>query len=187
MIYDIGCDHGKLGRSFLDEPMVSSIHLVDPSIEVIKNLKDSYITEQDFKITIEHKSGQDLVLRPEKKLILIAGMGGKEIGSILTHLLPQLTVDDDVIISPHRDILPLRESLALSTFYLKDESVVLDEGRFYQVICLSLSGNVKVHSYGTKIWGGETGRGYREHQLLHFNAHKDTRSLAYVSFLKALT
>lgn len=187
VIYDIGCDHGKLGRSFRDEPWVTSIHLVDPSSDVIKNLLGSHIPEQDFKIQIEHKNGQDLVLRPGSKLILIAGMGGKEIGSILTHLLPQLSSSDDIVISPHRDLLQLRESLSLSPFYLKDESLVFDEGRYYQVISLNLEGTEKVHLYGNKLWEGEHGPGYREHQKLHFSAHQDTRSRAYVSFLRSLT
>ncbi len=187
MIYDIGCDHGKLGRSFHDEPLVTSIHLVDPSLPVINNLKDSYITVKDFKIEIEHRSGQNLILRPEKKLILIAGMGGKEIGSILTHLLPQLTSEDDVVISPHRDILQLRETLSETNFYLKNETVVFDEGRYYQVISLNLSGDEKIHPYGKYLWNSQSGEGYRQHQILHFHAHKDTQSRAYVSYLKSLT
>ncbi len=124
---------------------------------------------------------------PEKKLILIAGMGGKEIESISFHLLPFLSGDDDLVISPHRDILPVREKLHRSPFFLGDETLVFEEGRFYQILSLNLRGGSKVHPYGEKIFSGERGEEYRQHQLKTFTAHKDERSGAYVTYLNSLT
>lgn len=189
-VWDIGCDHGKLGLSFLKETEVKKIHLVDPSPHVIKTLKlfiDSYITKQSFKLEIHEKSGQEVMPGPEKKLILIAGMGGKEIESISLHLLNYLTPNDDLVISPHRDILQLREKLHSSPFSLEKETLVFDEGRFYQVISLKVKEGPKVHPYGEEIFRGEEGEKYRQHQIAAFTAHQDLRSRKYVQYLRGLT
>lgn len=189
-IWDIGCDHGKLGLSFLNEALVKNIHLVDPSPHVIKTLSnfiDSYITEQSFKIKIHMKNGQEIIPGTERKLVFIAGMGGKEIDSIVHHLYPYLTVQDDLVISPHRDILPLRQTLHDSEFSLGKESLVFDEGRFYQVISLKINGPKKVHPFGEEIFTGEEGEKYRLHQINTFSAHQDMRSQEYLEYLKGLT
>lgn len=189
-VWDIGCDHGKLGLSFLSEEKVKKIHLVDPSPHVINTLKhfiDSYITEASFKIEVHAKNGQEVIPGPERKLILIAGMGGKEIDSIITHLSKYLSPEDDLVISPHRDILPLRLKLSSSEFSLGKESLVFDEGRFYQVLHLKKTTGEKVHAYGNEIFSGEEGERYRLHQIATFSAHQDERSRAYVEYLKRLT
>ncbi len=190
IIWDIGCDHGKLGLAFLAERAVNTIHLVDPSEHVIRNLKnyiDSYITDPFKKIKIENKKGQEITLGPQKKLILIAGMGGKEINEILERLQTQLGEEDDVIISPHRDILLLRNKLHSSPFSLVKESLVFDENRFYQVLALSVRKGPKVHPYGDDVFQGDLGKSYLLHQKLAFSAHKDLQSRAYLQYLDELT
>ena len=57
------------------------------------------------------KKGQDVILGPNSKTVFIAGMGGKEIGEIIQNLIPQLTPADRLVISPHRNILELRQYL----------------------------------------------------------------------------
>lgn len=189
-VWDIGCDHGLLGLSFLGEPLIQKIHLVDPSTLVMKSLKhsiDSYITEERNFLELHEKRGQDVVPGPEKKLIFIAGMGGKEIELIFQHLLPYLNAHDDLVISPHRDILPVREKLSTSPFFLRDETIVFEDGRFYQILSLCLRPGEKVHPYGERIFHGVVGEEYRQHQLKTFSAHKDERSGVYVDYLNSLT
>lgn len=189
-IWDIGCDHGKLGLSFVEEKSVRSIHLVDPSLPVIQKLQhfiDAYITVGKFKVHPHFQKGQDVVLGPEKKLILIAGMGGKEILSIVSHLVGQMSELDDLVISPHRDLLQLREEFANSNLFLGSESLVFDEGRFYQVIRLTKRSGEKLHLFGKEIFNGPLGEKYREQQLSVFSAHQDVRSRNYVTYLRQLT
>ncbi len=189
-IWDIGCDHGLLGLSFLDLPEIQKIHLVDPSSLVIRTLKhfiDAYITERKDFIEIHEKKGQDVVLGPERKLIFIAGMGGKEIDSISENILPYLTREDDLVISPHRDILSLRRKLHQSMFRLDRETLVFEDGQYYQILSLNLRSTRKVHPFGEEIFQNEVGESYREHQLKTFTAHQDERSGAYVEYLKSLT
>ena len=168
-----------------------SIHLVDPSLEVIKSLNikliDSYITKKDF-IKVHHKKGQDVILEIEKKIVFIAGMGGKEIQEIMKCLLPQLTPADRVVISPHRNILELRKYLNSSEFKLIDEVTIFEDGQYYQVLCLETSlGLPQVSLYGDKVWQGLVGEEYRKHQIRAFSLHQDDASIAFVAHLGQLS
>ena len=189
-IWDIGCDHGLLGLSFLDLPIPPQIHLVDPSAKVIDTLTshiNSYITKNKDFLSIHRTRGQDIQLNPVKKLIFIAGMGGKEILDIYQHLLPSLSSIDDLVVSPHRDILSLRLKLHHSSFFLDRETLVFEDGQYYQILSLSLRDGFKVHPFGEEIFHGRTGEEYRQHQLRTFTAHKNDRSQAYVQYLQILT
>jgi tRNA (adenine22-N1)-methyltransferase len=189
LIYDIGCDHGHLGLSFRETPGIEAIHLIDPSVGVIETLNnriDSYITKSSF-IKVLLQRGQDVVLDPCSKTIFIAGMGGKEIQEILKNLIMQVSDDDRIVISPHRNILELREYLSESTFNLVEETCLFEDGQYYQVMCLSTSkGLGKVHPYGVGIWQGKVGSDYKTHQLDTFTVHQDPRAKAYVAYLRLL-
>ena len=185
-IWDIGCDHGLLGLSFEAEYLVESIQLVDPSLSVIDKLndklKDSYITKHVF---IHHKKGQDIELHLSSNCIFIAGMGGSEIGEILTNLLPQLDDSSEIIISPHRKILELRKALGNMPLSIKEEKVIFEDQQFYPVMVLVPGDRgEKVSLYGDALWDDETGEEYLDHQIRYFSHHRDEASLAYVAWLK---
>jgi tRNA A22 N-methylase len=184
-VWDIGCDHGLLGLSFVAYESVQKVHLVDPSGPVIENLKkkleDSYITKG--KILIIHSKGQELKIESLSNCIFIAGMGGKEIGEIVTKLLPQLDSSSRIVISPHRKILELRELLGQLPVSLISEEVIFENEQYYQILCLSPELGRKVPSFGEEMWESEVGRRYLEHQLKHFGPHTDEASKAYVNFL----
>jgi len=189
VVWDIGCDHGLLGLSFLTDPRVKNIHLVDPSLAVInklkQTLKDSYITNGN--VTIHHKQGQKVLYGTESKCVFIAGMGGKEIEEIFSHLVKFLTADDLVVVSPHRKVLELRQFLMYSDLGLVKEEVVLDHDQFYPIFCLSKNPRLKKSSaYGEEIWSTLEGTKYKDHQVKFFSCHKDEASQRYVEFLKRL-
>jgi tRNA (adenine22-N1)-methyltransferase len=187
-IWDIGCDHGLLGLSFSDIETVKQINLVDPSEPVIdvlkKKIKDSYISIT--KVFIHHKEGQKLIIESKSNCIFIAGMGGKEIGLILTHLIPQLDKTSRIIISPHRKILELRSLLHTMPVSLLSEEVIEDDGQFYQIMSLRPGPGIKVSLYGDKLWETVTGKKYLDHQIRHFEAHADPASRLYVTTLKGI-
>lgn len=188
-IWDIGCDHGLLGLSFLDDEKVKSVHLVDPSILVIETLqnklKDAYISKD--KLFVHHKRGQEIIPSSHPNAIFIAGMGGKEIGEIIQALLPYIDESSRIIISPHRKILELRSLLNSLPVRLLEEEVIEEDGQFYQILVLkpSLYGK-RVSHYGEALWSSECGKRYREHQILHFKVHKDEASMGYVKYLTSI-
>ena len=191
-VWDIGCDHGHLGLSFLDFKTVKRINLVDPSDLVIKTLKsnieDSYITIPD-KIVIKHSKGQNLKIKnDEKKIIFIAGMGGKETKEILSHLENDLGPSDLILISPHKNILEVRAYLNSSSYRLFKEAVILENQYFYQVIAIGLLPSMsKVSPFGTEIWQSPLGESYRLSLLKTFKGHQDPLSREFVAYLESLS
>lgn len=188
-IWDIGCDHGLLGLSYLNLESVKSIHLVDPSdlvIETLNNkLEDAYIT--NGKLFVHHQPGQDVKLDPNSNLIFIAGMGGKEIGEIILNLITQMSEKDRLVISPHRKIGELRALLNTLPLALLHEEVIKEDGQYYQILCLTKGPQTgAVPLYGEKLWVTELGKEYRLHQLKHFEPHQDVASRQYLSYLKSL-
>lgn len=189
VVWDIGCDHGLLGLSFSDTETVTGIHLVDPSAKVIdvlnKKIKDSYISKP--KVFVHHQEGQSLKIESNSNLIFIAGMGGLEIGEIVTSLIPQLDETSRIVISPHRKILEVRALLNSLPVCLLSEQVIIENGQFYQMLELGLTPNgMKVPLYGTDLWKSSIGEDYRQYQLKYFDYHKDLAAKAYVEFLKSL-
>ncbi len=188
-IWDIGCDHGLLGLSFLGDPRVKSIHLVDPSERVIDSLNQKLINSHipREKLHIHHLFGQNIKLSSQKNLLFIAGMGGQEILEILESLQPQLDSEDRVVVSPHRNILRLRQWLRQSDFRLFDESVMEENQQFYQILGLTKnSDHPLVSEFGSQIWSSSEGKRYRQRELFHFESHRDEASREYFSFLKGL-
>ena len=162
---------------------------MDPSTSVIETLtnklEDSYITKD--KVFITHKQGQTLNIDSLSNCIFIAGMGGNEIGSIVSHLLPQLDDSSRIVISPHRKILEIRKLLNQLPLSLIEEKVMEDGGQYYQILCLSpVNGGQKVSLFGEDLWLSETGESYRQHQIKSFTPHQDVASQDYVSFLTGL-
>ena len=185
-IWDIGCDHGLLGMSFLNQPAVKQINLVDPALPVIKKLKDSYITIP--KINIIHNKGQNLIIpNSNQNSLYIAGMGGLEMREILQKLLPQLGREDRILISPHRHILELRKYLQGSPFRLVEEGVVEEAGHFYPYLYLAQDARfAEVSLYGEQMWQGEEGQKYLSYLIGHLSCHKNLASQAYLNHLKGL-
>lgn len=189
IVWDIGCDHGLLGLSFAEYPSVKEIHLVDPSSAVINVLKktiDSYIT--NGQIYIHHKKGQDVKLTSlSPQLIFIAGMGGKEIGEILTQQCSDIRDNTRVVISPHRNVLELRQRLKELGLRLETESLISENGLYYPVMVLSKNPSLpEVSPYGDEIWKSPLAKEWRDHQLRHFELHQDQLSKDYCSYLKSL-
>lgn len=190
-VWDIGCDHGDLGLSFLNEPLVKEINLVDPSPSVIKSLqhkiKDSYITQKE--INVINKKGQEIEIKSNKNLIFIAGMGGKEIGQIISSLISQIDHSSKIVISPHKNILELRSVLYSVSVSLVEEILVLENHQFYQVLVLKpdhLDDRRRVSPFGEDIWRGSLGISYRDHLLKHFSAHRGDLSQEFVKYLNSL-
>lgn len=189
VVWDIGCDHGKVGLSFKENHHIEAINLVDPAEDVINGLtlklKDAYITNPSIKI-IKNK-GQNLIISTSNNIIFIAGMGGKEISEIVKALLPQLDSSSTFIISPHRKILELRSCLKDMEITLLDEKVIFENDQYYLILALrpGLQGE-KVSPYGDKLWRDKTGQDYRIQQMKAFSNHKDVASERYLEFLASI-
>lgn len=187
-LWDIGCDHGLLGLSAKEYcPWISEVHLVDPSLPVftqLKNVVDAHIPMANLKPYLHHQAGEELKIHTSNNIFVMAGMGGKTIMKILRHLRKSASEDDVFIIGPNRDILAVRAILREENWGLVAETLVEEDGLFYQQIALSPTlGSRAVSLYGEDFWQSAVGARYKSHLLDKLAVHRDAQTQAFLRFL----
>lgn len=190
-LWDIGCDHGHVGRWAGEHlRVISEVNFVDTSLPVINKLKaniDADIPKASFKINFHHLPGQELKIHSSKNVFLIAGMGGQNIIEILTHLSKQVSEDSQFIIGPHRDILAVRAFLNENRWSLINETLIEENELFYQLLSLRPMEGRKVSLYGEDFWQTPVGHRYMELLRKKLPAHRDGPSRAYLRYLQDLS
>ncbi len=189
-VYDIGCDHGLLGLSFLSNPNITDVYLIDPnpySVDIIKGNIDSYITKGK-NIYPLRCSGEETKVQNSNSLIYIAGMGGKTIIEILSNWSEEsLQNASQIVVSPHRNQLELRAFLRSIKMNVVKEGLVFEGAHYYEVISVSRTkGNQLISEYGDEIWQTPMAANYLKHQVKFLQKHRDEESLKYLNFLNAL-
>ncbi len=92
-LWDIGCDHGLLGLTAVVSGRVRRVHLVDPAISVIENLRSTlnspkykdWWREHEARVQLVLARGED-VIGDARGAIVIAGIGGETMVKILEHV-----------------------------------------------------------------------------------------------------
>ena len=135
---DVGCDHGYCSEYMLKNELCDFAILSDVSkgsLAKAETLLASYIKEGKAKSVLgDGFFGVD----KEVGLVLIAGMGGSEILSILS--------DEKYGFMPKKFVFqPMHDGEKLRRYILKnggyiDKDFTFEDGKFYEVIC---GGNVK--------------------------------------------
>ena len=132
---DIGCDHGYLPIALCLSGKARRAIAMD-------------INEGPLKRASENISGFDLTDRIETRLsdglarlsegeadtVIITGMGGKLIAKILGDHIGLTQTVKQLILGPQSDIPYLRSYLYAHGFRIVNEKMVLDEGKYYQLI-----------------------------------------------------
>ena len=128
-LIDVGADHSLLGiylikNNYLNKMIVSDINqqALESGIENIKkyNLKDK----------IEARLGNGIeVINKDINTALISGMGTKTIINILSH--SNLKHLNKLIIQSNNDYDLLRDKVTKMGFYITDEEIISDKGKYY--------------------------------------------------------
>ncbi len=163
-IWDCCCDHGLLGLTLLERKAAYKIHFVDIVPELISSVEQKLqrFYSQDAsqwqvhcmdvaKLPLEHHAG--------KHLVIIAGVGGDLITQFIAAIHAQNPeIDIDFILCPVHHLFTLRHQLNQLHFTLKDEVLVKDNQRFYEVIKVSstVTNQRSVSLVGDKIWRAQS-------------------------------
>jgi len=158
-IWDCCCDHGFLGAALLSRPD-TQIHFVDIVPQLMAGLESRL---QRFypdtaarwethcidvaQLPLEQYSG--------KQLIIIAGVGGDlmiRFVEAIHQQHPHLNID--FLLCPVHHQFALRQTLIKLDFSLKDERLIEENQRFYEVILVSseVDENAHIDPVGNKIW-----------------------------------
>ncbi len=162
-IWDCCCDHGFLGAALLQRQAAPNVHFVDivPALvdKVESNLQRFYPDSPSTWFThcldvaelpLDEFSG--------KHLIIIAGVGG-DLMTLFIESIHQRHPDKEIefLLCPVHHQFTLRSKLIELDYRMKDEVLVEDNQRFYEVILIGLDkqDSGPVHQVGEKIWQSE--------------------------------
>ena len=163
-IWDCCCDHGFLGASLLTNQAAKNIHFVDIVPELITKVEgklQQFYPNSPSNWLTHCINVEELPLHKYKgkHLIIIAGVGGDLITQFITSIHQQHpNVVIDFILCPVHHQYTLREKLIELKFSLKDEALIEDNKRFYEIIYVASNSDnaTGIHSTGDKIWQSTT-------------------------------
>ena len=129
---DVGCDHGYVSIYLVQNKISESAIAMDvrkgPLAMAENNIRDYALTGE---ITTRLSDGLTQLHEDEADSLVIAGMGGKLMISILEKKdLVSLGIRAAVL-QPQSDIDEFREYLRGKGYFIEDDRIILDEGKYY--------------------------------------------------------
>jgi len=168
-IWDCCCDHGLLGGSLLSRQVTnistnvaSKMHFVDIVPELMTELDNKL---QRFYINSPWQTHcLDVASLPLNKyegnhLVIIAGIGGDLMIKFIEEIYNKhISLKIDFLLCPVHHQFSLRSKLIELDFSLKEEKLVEENKRFYEVLLVSSNSKLesKINPVGNKIWQPET-------------------------------
>ena len=149
LFLDIGCDHALLDIYAVKNKKEVRAIASDINEGPVKSAKDNvkkYNLEQRIKVVKKdglnsYEKGVDIVI--------LSGLGSHTIVNILKERKDLLKDIETIIISSNNDYYYLRKNIMKLGYYIKDEKMVLDKGKYYPII-LFKKGNKKYKKYDLK-------------------------------------
>jgi tRNA (adenine22-N1)-methyltransferase len=147
VIADIGTDHGYLPISLLRNGRCEKVIATDvkkgPLQSVFKNALKFAVKE---KMEIRLGDGLDPIEFDEAEVILICGMGGFLISSILRKGFQKAKKARSLVLQPMNGIGELREFLYTNGFDIYEEGLCQEDGKIYNLILARYDGVVREKS-----------------------------------------
>lgn len=135
-VADIGSDHGQLAIFLAREKGVLYVYASDnkkgPFSQLRQAVKDSQLEN------IIHLGLKDGLsdLPSEVDTVIIAGMGGDLIADILNQGIDKLDRIRKLVLAPNNSEENLRKVVSYLGFSFKDETVVYEDGHYYDIMVL---------------------------------------------------
>ncbi|MDN3616326.1 tRNA (adenine(22)-N(1))-methyltransferase TrmK [Vibrio gallaecicus] len=186
-IWDCCCDHGFLGTHLLTANKAPTIHFIDIvpqlmdelEIKLARYFPKSEATESTWEVHCGDVVDIAFDQYEGKHLVIIAGVGGDLTQHFIESIHAQyLTLALDFLICPVHQQFELRQQLQQLNFQMKDECLLEENRRFYEIMLLSnqpqQQPSQKVHPVGEKIWQADTelqlktALNYRSKTLQHY-------------------
>lgn len=180
-IWDCCCDHGLLGAALLtrqNNGMASTIHFVDIVPELMSELDNklqrffsknmltrSKTASTQWQTHCLDVANLPLEQYPGKQLVIIAGVGGDLMIKFIEAINQQHKhLNIDYLLCPVHHQFPLRAKLIKLDFSLKDEVLVAENRRFYEILLVSSISDPyrKISPIGNKIWQSITDKNFKE-------------------------
>ncbi|SET06911.1 tRNA (adenine22-N1)-methyltransferase [Pseudobutyrivibrio sp. C4] len=140
-VADVGCDHGYLTISLLENHIVNKAIAMDVNKGPLESAKvnvgqANLLNQVSFRLS----DGLAKLDEAEADVICICGMGGALIKRILDARLMVAKSAKALILEPQSEYKALREYLVDNGFQFLDESLCTEEGKIYPIMKVTFSG-----------------------------------------------
>lgn len=137
---DIGCDHAFVSIYLVEQHRAKRVIASDvrrgPITIAKRNIEAMNLSDQ---IEIRMGDGLDTIVPGEVNAVVLAGMGGMLMIDILERGEAVVTRCDQLVLQPQSDIEKVRRYLAEKGYHLADEQMLIDAGKYYNLL------DVRVH------------------------------------------
>lgn len=134
-VCDVGCDHGFVPIYLVQQgksPRVLAMDLREGPLRAAREHIAAYGLEEQIETRLS--DGLHNYSAGEADTLICAGMGGGLMRRILAQESQKAASFQELILQPQSEIEQFRRFLRENGFGIIDEEILLDEGKFYQVI-----------------------------------------------------
>lgn len=136
-IVDIGTDHGYIPIWLVEQGVVDYAIAMDIGKGPLERAREHIALYQlDTKIETRLSDGLKELKEGEVDTAIIAGMGGKLILQILKEGSHMWNTISMFIVSPQSDLDVFRQEICQMGLVIEDETMVVEEGKFYTIMVL---------------------------------------------------
>lgn len=134
-VADIGTDHAYIPIYIIKSNITSKVIAMDINKGPLKRAEEN-IKANNLKNKIETRlsNGLEQLSIGEVHSIIISGMGGMLIKSILLNKKDIVKTLNQIIVQPQSDLFEVRKTLHSLGFYIKDEKMIKEENKYYVAI-----------------------------------------------------
>ncbi len=132
-ILDLGCDHAYLSIYLVEKGIAAKALASDNKDEPLEFAKANILKSSlSDKITTIKSNGLDNIKADMYDTLIIAGLGGELIASILSS--PNLNKDATLILEGNNSEKDIRVFLDNNNYLITEEELIEDKGHYYQII-----------------------------------------------------
>lgn len=144
-VADIGTDHAILPLNLIKSGIAVKVIASDINRGPFQKAR-AFVRFQEFEDYIDVRLGNGLkVLKPgEAEVVVISGLGGNTMVEILEASPEILDKAESLILNPATHPSEVRRWLQKNNWRLKDEKLVEDQGKLYQIISASRSEGIQL-------------------------------------------
>lgn len=152
-IWDLCCDHGKIGIDFAIKYSPKVVHFIDQVPSIIENLKANLPFIENVSFNVQCIGCEDIQINEtSKNLIVFAGVGSETIIKALKNLKTQNLGTSHLLISTHKHPHKLRMFLRAQKFSLIKEILIYEAGQFYEMLLVETKNDNEISLVGSKMW-----------------------------------
>lgn len=135
VLADVGCDHGYLPIYLVQKGLMNRAIAMDINEGPLLRAKEHIEQEKlGGYIQTRQSDGLEKLTAGEADAVIIAGMGGNLTMDILTRGEAVVRSLQQLILEPQSDLAAVREFLRKKNFYIENEDLVLEDGKYYPIL-----------------------------------------------------